>query len=82
MKSLYTLLVASVFSLMVVDANAQAAQAPAATGLDAYFRFTVMSYDITITMSKKDDDNATGTLMDMFEVVGVRVKEEEKKTQQ
>ena len=138
MKSLYTLLVASVFSLMVVDANAQAAQAPASTGLDLYFTgkwnfnvkgtpngdvsmpvrfevkdgslkgyymdpdsktekkmdtayikedkitmgFTVMSYDITITMSKKDDDNATGSLMDMFEVVGVRVKEEEKKSQQ
>jgi hypothetical protein len=138
MKSLYTFLFVALFSMATVEVNAQAAQAPAATGLDVYFTgkwafnvkgtpngdvslpvrfevkdgslkgyymdpdsksekkmdtayikedkitmgFTIMSYDITITMSKKDDNNATGTLMDMFEVLGVRVKEEEKKTQQ
>lgn len=36
--------------------------------------FSVMGYDITITLTKKDDDNATGSLMDMFEVVAVRIK--------
>jgi cytochrome c len=36
--------------------------------------FSVMGYDITITLTKKDDDNAAGTLMDMFDVVAVRVK--------
>jgi cytochrome c len=36
--------------------------------------FTVMGYDITITITKKDEDTATGSLMDMFDVVAVRVK--------
>lgn len=36
--------------------------------------FTVMSYDITIWLAKKDNDTAAGSLMDMFEVVAVRKK--------
>jgi cytochrome c len=36
--------------------------------------FSVMGYDITISITKKDDNTATGSLMDMFEVVAVRVK--------
>ena len=36
--------------------------------------FTVMSYDITVWLTKKDNDTATGSLMDMFEVVAVRKK--------
>jgi cytochrome c len=36
--------------------------------------FSVMGYDITITITKKDDNTATGSLMDMFDVVAVRVK--------
>jgi hypothetical protein len=36
--------------------------------------FSVMGYDITITITKKDENTATGSLMDMFDVVAVRVK--------
>jgi cytochrome c len=36
--------------------------------------FSVMGYDITISITKKDDNTATGSLMDMFDVVAVRVK--------
>jgi cytochrome c len=36
--------------------------------------FSIMGYDITITITKKDDNTATGSLMDMFDVVAVRVK--------
>jgi hypothetical protein len=36
--------------------------------------FTVMGYDITISITKKDENTATGSLMDMFDVVAVRVK--------
>ncbi len=36
--------------------------------------FSVMGYDITISITKKDENTATGSLMDMFEVVAVRVK--------
>jgi cytochrome c len=36
--------------------------------------FSVMGYDITITITKKDENTATGSLMDMFDVEAVRVK--------
>lgn len=36
--------------------------------------FRVMGYDITISITRKDDNTATGLLMDMFDVVAVRVK--------
>lgn len=36
--------------------------------------FSIMGYDITITITKKDENTATGSLMDMFDVVAVRVK--------
>ena len=36
--------------------------------------FSVMGYDITITITKKDENTAIGSLMDMFDVEAVRVK--------
>jgi hypothetical protein len=36
--------------------------------------FTVQSYDVSLLLAKKDEDNVTGSLMSMFEATGVRVK--------
>ena len=36
--------------------------------------FNISNYDVTIAITKKDDDHANGKLMDMFEVFGTRVK--------
>src|SRR4051812_30429271 len=36
--------------------------------------FTVQSYDVSLLLAKKDEDNVTGSLMAMFEATGVRVK--------
>lgn len=36
--------------------------------------FTIAGYDVTLAILKKDDDNATGKLMDMFDVEAKRVK--------
>jgi hypothetical protein len=36
--------------------------------------FNVQSYDVNLLLTKKDDDNVTGSLMNMFEAEGVRVK--------
>jgi hypothetical protein len=38
--------------------------------------FTAQGYDVTLDMTKKDEDNITGNLMGMFEAKGVRIKEE------
>lgn len=38
--------------------------------------FTAQGYDVTLDMTKKDEDNITGSLMGMFEAKGVRMKEE------
>ncbi|MCU0362501.1 MAG: hypothetical protein MUE32_04015 [Bacteroidales bacterium] len=38
--------------------------------------FSAGGYDISVLMEKKDEDNVTGNLMSMFDVEGVRVKEE------
>jgi hypothetical protein len=38
--------------------------------------FTAQGYDVTLDMTKKDEDNITGSLMGMFEAKGVRIKEE------
>jgi hypothetical protein len=45
----------------------------------AIFYFTAKSYDVSLSLTRKDDDHATGTLMDMFDASAVRVKDEEKK---
>jgi hypothetical protein len=34
-----------------------------------------MNYDVTVTLAKKDDNNAVGKLMDMFEVQASRKKD-------
>jgi hypothetical protein len=36
--------------------------------------FTVQSYDVSLLLAKKDEDNVTGSLMSMFEATGVRIK--------
>lgn len=36
--------------------------------------FNVQSYDVNLLLTKKDDDNVTGSLMNMFEAEGIRVK--------
>jgi phage terminase large subunit-like protein len=44
-------------------------------GTEASFAFSAGGYDLTMTLTKKDDDNATGKLMEMFDVEAVRKKE-------
>lgn len=41
--------------------------------LTAYFN--TGGYDVYLYVEKKDDDNVTGSLIDMFDVKGVRIKE-------
>jgi hypothetical protein len=36
--------------------------------------FTAQGYDVSLTLKKKDDDHATGSLMGMFDAVADRVK--------
>ncbi|MES2795410.1 MAG: hypothetical protein V4683_05555 [Bacteroidota bacterium] len=36
--------------------------------------FTISSYDVTMVITKKDDDHAAGKLMDMFDVEATRLK--------
>lgn len=40
--------------------------------------FSTQGYDVNVNLVKKDDDHANGTLMNMFEVEGVRKKEAKK----
>ena len=44
-----------------------------------FMAFRASNYDLTVTMTKKDDDHTSGRLLEMFDVEGTRVKEEEKK---
>ncbi|MHA7128673.1 hypothetical protein [Algoriphagus namhaensis] len=37
--------------------------------------FTITGYDVSISMTKVDDDNTSGSLLGMFSLEGVRVKE-------
>lgn len=37
--------------------------------------FTVQSYDVTLTLEPVDDDHVKGSLMNMFDAKGIRVKE-------
>jgi hypothetical protein len=39
--------------------------------------FTAQGYDVYVTLNKKDDDHVTGTMLDMFDATGVRIKEGE-----
>ncbi len=48
-------------------------------GNDINTSFSIAGYDVTMTLSMKDEEHANGKLMDMFECEGTRVKEEEKK---
>ncbi|HZY40114.1 MAG TPA: hypothetical protein VFE53_25855 [Mucilaginibacter sp.] len=36
--------------------------------------FSAQGYDVSLTLAKKDDDHATGSLMGMFDAVADRVK--------
>ncbi|HTE00776.1 MAG TPA: hypothetical protein VK668_15900 [Mucilaginibacter sp.] len=36
--------------------------------------FTIQSYDVNLTLAKKDEDHATGSLMGMFDAVADRIK--------
>ncbi len=36
--------------------------------------FTIQSYDVNLTLAKKDDDHATGSLMGMFDALADRIK--------
>ncbi|MBY0536768.1 MAG: hypothetical protein K2P88_13040 [Chitinophagaceae bacterium] len=40
--------------------------------------FSAQGFDLTITLTKKDEDHLTGMLMNMFEVEAIRIKEEKK----
>lgn len=37
--------------------------------------FTAQGYDVSLVLTKKDDDNATGSLMGMFDASAIRLKE-------
>ncbi len=39
--------------------------------------FNAQGYDVTLTLTKKDDDHATGSLMGMFDAEGERVKDKQ-----
>ena len=39
------------------------------------FAFSAQGYDLTMTLAKKDNDNATGTMFNMFSVKAIRIKE-------
>lgn len=41
--------------------------------------YTAQGYNISMTMEKKDDDHVAGSLMDMFDLTGERIKETAKK---
>ena len=43
-------------------------------GADLKMSFSTMGYDITITITKKDENTATGKLMDTYDVVAIRAK--------
>ena len=43
-------------------------------GDDLTCSFTIVGYDVTLNLSKKDVDHANGKLMDMFEAEGTRKK--------
>lgn len=46
---------------------------PKGKSLTVYF--TAQGYDVYLVMNRKDEDHVTGTLMDMFDAKGDRIKE-------
>jgi hypothetical protein len=38
------------------------------------FYFTTQGYDVYLTLTKKDDDHVTGSMMGMFDAEGDRIK--------
>jgi hypothetical protein len=44
------------------------------TGDNITLYFTAQGYDVSLTLAKKDDDHATGSLMGMFDAVADRIK--------
>jgi hypothetical protein len=46
----------------------------AVKGTDLTFAFSMMGYDLTMILTKKDDDHANGKLMDMFDSEATRKK--------
>lgn len=45
------------------------------TDTSANVYFNAQGYDVNVLMNKKDDDHVVGNLMQMFDVVGDRIKE-------
>jgi hypothetical protein len=43
-------------------------------GDDITLYFTAQGYDVSLSLKKKDDDHATGSLMGMFDAVADRIK--------
>ncbi|GAB3512754.1 hypothetical protein [Emticicia fontis] len=43
-------------------------------GEELFAAFSAGGYDVTMTITKKDDDHFTGKIMDMIEVEGTRLK--------
>lgn len=43
-------------------------------GDEIYLAFTIAGYDVNLTLVKKDDENSSGKLMDMFDVEAKKVK--------
>lgn len=39
--------------------------------------FTAQGYDVYLSLNKKDDDHVTGSMMDMFDATGDRVKQDQ-----
>ncbi|RVU24027.1 hypothetical protein EOJ36_08860 [Sandaracinomonas limnophila] len=44
-------------------------------GDDLVLAFSAQGYDVTLTIKKKDEDHASGSLMGMFEGEGTRIKQ-------
>ncbi len=44
------------------------------TDTSATIHFTAQGYEVSLVMNKKDEDNVTGNLMDMFDAEGKRLK--------
>ena len=40
------------------------------------FGFTAQGYDVTLVLNKRDDDHVYGSLMDMFDAEGERVRDQ------
>lgn len=43
-------------------------------GENLVFEFSIAGYDVNVTLTKKDDNTATGRLMSMFDVIATRKK--------